>query len=925
MLQKLHVIAFLIVYFAVYLLIPARATAQGFGPELETTIYKSPSGEFELRVEPSDRRGGGSATYELKQRGTLVWSGERTFTLWGAAVTNDGTVGGYAYSNGYEGFGAAPDNFIVIIIDPKGNIRLAEKTKRVSSRFPHGSPDPKAQKLIMDPSNDRMIIIISDPDVNTAMASWWNYQLSTGKALNRFTPRALMPDHQYTSWAIDARPITGAPLTLVQWWRFESKGPSNNWKYGTRFTIIDFEGKPVWSLELPQDYTIANDEKANDALHDEIGESGAILQCDKSLQFELRHVASAKRVTYQISKDGTAPSGWTVKEIAKKDYNKEIKKGAIESRPSLDDLSSVPEIQLKSFGAISIKSGSAAATSPIRDIINFNIDTKNRFGFLRRGNGEGWGWEFVLVDRDGKLVKSLNLPKPYGKDSATLKIAPESDGRWLLTYAGYGEEAKTDAFHVDPEMNKIEPIDGLDSYPAESIAADGDSGFVILGKKHFKYTISDGLFAFDGKGILRWSVGQQYEDKTKLFSPTAIARVTTGEIAVLENVANDVKLYSASGSYIKTIDLQKAWKRKPNYPSDICSDGEGGVYIYDFNGDPSIIQMTLDGAVIAEFSPVRADRSKISIRKGLHADGEGRIWITDGDAFYRCNSKGVVDATIGPEASPDELGKPARVEVDTNSNIYILDDRTSSVHVFDASGKSKFICKPRPEDINEKTLRKQLLVAGDGSVYITKMDYSFRTPPTFLHFSRTGERIGVESLNLDTVSQEWAFQPGSDRRWVVGYEVLYLIDTDQTTVKTIKKCPDGNWYRSSVAQRVSVDGSIAIVSTAGLIRKEGSPGIHIFSAGGDPVHTLPLLPFINIYSQFVYNGHLFIFSACESSDGKRTPSGIVAIDVAGKLLWRFAPAGDAKNLTPFLAAGGKELWLYDGRFTFERYELPAMK
>src|SRR5687767_10030327 len=85
------------------LVAPLRTSAMyGFAPDLAPREYASPSGRITLFVDPSSREGAGEATYVLRKDGTIVWSGERPFTLWEAAVGDDGTVGGYAYTLGFN-------------------------------------------------------------------------------------------------------------------------------------------------------------------------------------------------------------------------------------------------------------------------------------------------------------------------------------------------------------------------------------------------------------------------------------------------------------------------------------------------------------------------------------------------------------------------------------------------------------------------------------------------------------------------------------------------------------------------------------------------------------------------------------------------------------------------------------------------------
>ena len=69
-------------------------------PPLHPRTYHSPSGEFSLFVNPSDRQGRGSAEYRLLKGNTEVWHGERPFTLCDVRLLDDGTAAGYGYTLG---------------------------------------------------------------------------------------------------------------------------------------------------------------------------------------------------------------------------------------------------------------------------------------------------------------------------------------------------------------------------------------------------------------------------------------------------------------------------------------------------------------------------------------------------------------------------------------------------------------------------------------------------------------------------------------------------------------------------------------------------------------------------------------------------------------------------------------------------------
>jgi hypothetical protein len=202
------------------------AASEGPPPTLNRKSYASPNSKYSLFINPSDLYGRGKASYKLTRDGREIWSAEKPYTLWEAGVCDDGLVTGYAYSHGWRGFSEAGHNagmgeFRRVIIDLRGKERLDQVTKREESRFLHTPPDPLASGLIVDVANDRMVVRVSDADLNRQAESWWAYQLSTGKLLTTFRPKELMVDPEPVRYVMDVKPVMGTPLFLVHWWRYD--------------------------------------------------------------------------------------------------------------------------------------------------------------------------------------------------------------------------------------------------------------------------------------------------------------------------------------------------------------------------------------------------------------------------------------------------------------------------------------------------------------------------------------------------------------------------------------------------------------------------------------------------------------------------------------------------------------------------------
>jgi len=287
-----------ILFFLLSLSLPGRS--QWRQEIVNPKTVTSPSGAYTVTIDPEDRYAAHGAKVQIRHQGRLIWAGKMAFTLRNVRITDDGLVGGYGFSRKADPEGAFKEGaFHVVLLDSRGRMRMDQKTPMEASRFPDHSPDPNPAGLILDPENDRMVVRVQDPDLNRGIEAWWIYRLSTATALTKIEPQQRMDASEPTRFIIDAQHVAGTPLTLLHWWRF---GRSS----GARFTLIDLAGKPVWSIELPDDYK-APDEDAHDRLREEIRTHGAILRTDQAGSFDLRFVAAAQRVHFTVAHaaDGT--------------------------------------------------------------------------------------------------------------------------------------------------------------------------------------------------------------------------------------------------------------------------------------------------------------------------------------------------------------------------------------------------------------------------------------------------------------------------------------------------------------------------------------------------------------------------------------------------------------------------------------------
>lgn len=217
-------------------------------PTLQPYQVSSPEGSWLLDVKPSHRYGSGpsSATLIHKKTGEIAWKQELPFTFWQCCVNEDGYVGGYGYTKGPMGgdpytYGEDGGEFIVRILDPKGVGIYAETTRRGAVFFAH-YPDIYARWLTLDSSSDRMIIAMPNDTLRI-------YGLRRGVLVSAL-PAVSRDNSEIHDTLAEIRFIGDTEMSLLRYSSWDSS--KNDDTLGSRFVLINFEGKMIWSLDCVQ-------------------------------------------------------------------------------------------------------------------------------------------------------------------------------------------------------------------------------------------------------------------------------------------------------------------------------------------------------------------------------------------------------------------------------------------------------------------------------------------------------------------------------------------------------------------------------------------------------------------------------------------------------------------------------------------------
>ena len=873
--------------------------------------YTSPSGRFVLTVDPTARSGDGIGRYRMERDGATVWSAEQPFTLWDASVDDEGRVGGYSYDrHGNRDFG----QFIVALFDAHGAIVHVDKTERRFSRLLEAGEEPEASGQFIDGEQKRYVVRTDEPDETAHDETWRVLDLASGQEIGRYQPKKQMPSDAALHWIIDVRPLSGTPLTLAQWYTFDDgdacadHGDAS--RYGTRFTLFDADYKPLWSLDLPHDYTVHDGDKARKDRLDDLRMHGAILPAQQAGHFAIHRGADDMRVEFAVVRTGKT---WNVSEVS----STALKVDA--PLPREDAFVAVPEKALRELGHIGLRGVRPTPPDMIDSLFDFAFDDLGRVGVLDLWCDKNVG-RFRLAGADGKIRREVQLPQSTG-ECGSYSMAWVGQDRWIVTINLWEESGKVTAAWLDASRGTLTPLEAFPSYDVKTVAATHDGGFVLLG--YVRESMQQALFAFDAQGRQRWKIeARDGSDPDSLEDADDVTVTQDGKIVLVTAGRNHLQVFGLDGTYRGTIDLAKAWHREPNYPSAVKADATGGVIVSD--GHRRFVRMKLDGSVLAEFEPQFADGRAFEVRGEVRMARDGRYWTSDGHALLRLNAQGRVDHVLGEAPDARRLGAIAAIEVTRDRRIYALDRRSNAVHVFDARGIQRRLCVPAPADHAGELTPSAISVTDAGEVFVPRSDSS---NSEFVRYAADCRRIGIVQHDLpDESHQARHSQNGTLNLWVSGSDNIYLMDLASNVRRKIERNARGEWLESPAMAGVAPDGGLALLSGTGQPVPAFLTGgdLTLYSANGDALRTWKVPHgVVDWAGPIAFDGTRVVLPVTHDREARTLA--FVSYDTRGNAQFRFEPPSSNPQMRAFLipsAGGVSELWLFDGKASIVRYALP---
>lgn len=831
----MRVIRFL-VGFAFFASTAGVARAQFLNPE----TYTSDSGEYELSVSPSAPNGKGPSRYQLTHLGEEVWSGGRPFSLWQARVTDDGFVGGYAYeggvfSGGHHGTGYS--DLTVFMLDSKGEVLLRDPIRNHEGEYRSWGMTPGNCPAVfdiwLDDSADRFVVCVPLTDGDSPYA-WWIYQASNGVHL--FDVPLATPSLPEDSLCrqVNAEIVPGTSLMMIHWYVRDKS--ENGLGRTAALELVSLDGIPLWEQVLPREYESMPEFWFWWSDEPPLGEQLTLNQ--RGFQFNSIKLASS--IQFTVEPDADAFLGWRVAQrsvVTNSDLQKPEE--AVATPRSID---------LEFLGEMVLRVREPEKTS-IHGIYDFRIEQTGNLAFLQRGEGEEF--RFVRVTTEGEVLLDLAVELPEVEPGAYPIAAPTGTGRWILIRNRYAEGEPTRAWWFDPSTGAVTDVPGLLPGHVNEVMGTGDGGFVTLGSIEPGSPSSIKINLYDPNGEPLWDrPSDGYADGSSFRS--AVWLKGRGVVTITSKGVQLLEEYDRNGLRVHSVELDEWLGREANYPSQLSPGRNGGFFLHDFGGTPSIIEFDPDGHEIGEFSPAYSDGRTFRITGGVRAAPDGTLWTSDSHALLRLGPDGTVDNILGRGPDDGGLEEVRALAVDSRDRIHVVNGRSSAVHVFDREGTLLKTGLPLPTDFRTAGGIGSITVDGDGAVYYhTGVDLT--GDPRYLKLSGNCERMGFETIGFDSITEQWLFQPGTTRRWVLGFESIGLFDAAGKLVKEILKRPNGEWIQRVDTGAVGPDGSLAVLVGQASAMWSGNDAICLYGPDGEPVRTIPLTK-ESSFEQIVFNG-----------------------------------------------------------------------
>ena len=269
-------------------------------------------------------------------------------------------------------------------------------------------------------------------------------------------------------------------------------------------------------------------------------------------------------------------------------------------------------------------------------------------------------FDFVLGEDEKRLLK------PFGIDVFDDKV--------IVT------DTALKALHIfDKKSNSLKVVDSFNKVFFKSpIDVESD----ISGNIYVSDSVLGRVFVFDENIEYKFQIG----DNQRLKRPTGIAiNNSLHRIYISDTLANDIKVYTLEGLYIKTIGQSGSGDGEFNKPTFLTIGKNGNLYISD-SMNQRVQVLDKDGNFLFKFGQLGRSGGNFSNPRGIALDSDENIYVTDTlfNNVQIFNQQGELLLVLGEFGnSKGEFSIPEDIFITKEGKIYVVDSYNMRVQILD--------------------------------------------------------------------------------------------------------------------------------------------------------------------------------------------------------------------------------------------------
>ena len=191
------------------------------------------------------------------------------------------------------------------------------------------------------------------------------------------------------------------------------------------------------------------------------------------------------------------------------------------------------------------------------------------------------------------------------------------------------------------------------------------------------------LHIFDMKENKYLEIGEA--DKREFMSPIGVAVDNNGEIYLTDSLLKRIFIFDKNGKYLREIGSDDSFAR----PAGMTIDGEK-LYVVDTHGHKIIVFSKADGSFLFSFGTHGSGKGEFNYPTNICIDRKGQLYIADSMNFrvQIFDQRGHFISMFGKHGDGSgDFSKPRGIAVDSDGHIYVADALFDAIQIFDKDGK----------------------------------------------------------------------------------------------------------------------------------------------------------------------------------------------------------------------------------------------